>query len=108
MESIFFGVLIEHYGGAFPTSLAPVRANFADKPDRHMDYANGGFSKPPRCRHSRRKSIPRAQTLELKNSRCSTAKGAFTCLWIGDKELENGDIGPYAPGDAGDLGSWWT
>jgi threonyl-tRNA synthetase len=35
----FFGVLIEHYGGAFPLWLAPVQAVVIPIADRHLDYA---------------------------------------------------------------------
>lgn len=35
----FFGVLIEHYGGAFPVWLAPVQAVLIPIADRHLDYA---------------------------------------------------------------------
>ena len=35
----FMGVLIEHYGGAFPTWLAPVQATVIPIADRHLDYA---------------------------------------------------------------------
>ncbi|MBV9282666.1 MAG: threonine--tRNA ligase, partial [Chloroflexi bacterium] len=35
----FFGVLIEHYGGAFPVWLAPVQATIIPVADRHLDYA---------------------------------------------------------------------
>jgi threonyl-tRNA synthetase len=35
----FFGVLIEHYGGAFPLWLAPVQAIVIPISDRHLDYA---------------------------------------------------------------------
>ena len=35
----FLGVLIEHYGGAFPTWLAPVQATVVPIADRHHDYA---------------------------------------------------------------------
>ena len=36
----FMGVLIEHYGGAFPTWLAPVQAVVIPIADRHMEYAD--------------------------------------------------------------------
>ncbi|MFH1560394.1 MAG: threonine--tRNA ligase [Chloroflexota bacterium] len=36
----FFGVLIEHYAGAFPTWLAPVQAVVIPIADRHLDYAH--------------------------------------------------------------------
>jgi len=35
----FFGVLIEHYGGAFPVWLAPVQAMLIPIADRHVAYA---------------------------------------------------------------------
>lgn len=35
----FFGVLIEHYAGAFPVWLAPVQAVVIPIADRHLDYA---------------------------------------------------------------------
>ena len=35
----FFGVLIEHYAGAFPTWLSPVQAVVIPIADRHIEYA---------------------------------------------------------------------
>jgi threonyl-tRNA synthetase len=35
----FFGILIEHYGGAFPAWLAPVQATLIPIADRHNSYA---------------------------------------------------------------------
>ena len=35
----FMGVLIEHYGGAFPTWLAPVQAVVVPIAERHLEYA---------------------------------------------------------------------
>jgi len=36
----FFGILIEHYGGAFPLWLAPVQAVIIPIADRHLEYAD--------------------------------------------------------------------
>ena len=36
----FFGVLIEHYAGAFPVWLSPVQAVIVPIAERHVDYAN--------------------------------------------------------------------
>lgn len=36
----FLGVLIEHYGGAFPVWLAPVQAMVVPIADRHLEYAH--------------------------------------------------------------------
>jgi threonyl-tRNA synthetase len=38
-EERFFGILIEHYGGAFPLWLAPVQARVIPIADRHADFA---------------------------------------------------------------------
>src|ERR1700680_3107087 len=35
----FFGIIIEHYAGAFPVWLAPVQAIVLPITDRHLDYA---------------------------------------------------------------------
>ncbi len=35
----FFGVLVEHYAGAFPMWLAPVQVTVVPVADRHVDYA---------------------------------------------------------------------
>jgi len=35
----FFGVLVEHYGGAFPVWLSPVQAAIIPIADRHVEYA---------------------------------------------------------------------
>ena len=35
----FMGILIEHYGGAFPVWLAPVQATVIPISDRHLEYA---------------------------------------------------------------------
>jgi threonyl-tRNA synthetase len=35
----FFGILIEHYAGAFPVWMAPVQAEVLPITDRQMDYA---------------------------------------------------------------------
>ena len=44
----FLGVLIEHYGGAFPVWLAPVQAVVIPIADRHADYAQSVLSVPVR------------------------------------------------------------
>ncbi len=41
----FFGVLVEHYAGAFPIWLAPVQAMVIPISDRHADYARNVVDK---------------------------------------------------------------
>ena len=36
----FFGVLIEHYAGAFPVWLSPMQVAIVPIAERHADYAN--------------------------------------------------------------------
>lgn len=36
----FFGILIEHYAGAFPVWLAPVQVALVPISDKHLEYAN--------------------------------------------------------------------
>jgi threonyl-tRNA synthetase len=36
----FFGILVEHYAGAFPAWLAPVQATIVPVADRHLEYAD--------------------------------------------------------------------
>jgi threonyl-tRNA synthetase len=36
----FFGILIEHYAGAFPVWISPVQAMIIPIADRHLDYSN--------------------------------------------------------------------
>lgn len=36
----FFGILVEHYGGAFPVWLAPVQARLLPLAERHIEYAD--------------------------------------------------------------------
>lgn len=39
----FIGILVEHYGGAFPTWLSPVQVRIIPVADRHIDYAGKVF-----------------------------------------------------------------
>ena len=41
----FIGILIEHYGGAFPLCLAPVQASIIPIADRHLEHAEAVANK---------------------------------------------------------------
>ncbi|MFZ2878495.1 MAG: threonine--tRNA ligase, partial [Phototrophicaceae bacterium] len=41
----FIGIMIEHFGGAFPTWLAPVQAVLIPIADRHIEYLQGVVAK---------------------------------------------------------------
>ena len=54
----FFGVLIEHYAGAFPVWLSPVQAVMIPIAERHVDYANKVADATEGRRSPRTKSMP--------------------------------------------------
>ena len=69
----FFGVLIEHYAGAFPVWLAPVQAVMIPIAERHAEYANkvaaqlkeAGRARPCRCPQRKdERQDPRARHAE--------------------------------------------
>lgn len=86
----FFGVLIEHYKGAFPVWLAPVQAVLIPIADRHQEYAReiarnlkkagirveldeGSDRMNAKIRHAQQQNIP-------------------YMLIVGDREVENGTV----------------
>jgi threonyl-tRNA synthetase len=86
----FFGVLIEHYAGAFPLWLAPVQARVIPIADRHVEYAHsvankltqaglivevddGGERMNAKIRHAQMEKIP-------------------YMLVVGDREAEEGAV----------------
>jgi threonyl-tRNA synthetase len=86
----FFGVLIEHYGGAFPVWLAPIQAVIIPIADRHMEYA-----------YDVRETLKRAglrvnvdERGERMNAKIRDAQNQKIpyMLVVGDKEVENGQI----------------
>ena len=98
----FMGVLIEHYGGAFPLWLAPVQAVVIPIADRHLEYAeavktqlqDGGF---------RAEIDARGERMNLKIRNAQLQKIPYM-LVVGDAEIkeqavavrhrEDGDLGP--------------
>ena len=79
----FFGVLIEHYGGAFPLWLAPVQAVVIPIADRHLDYAQqGGRSSfaPQACgsRSTTAASECRRRSATRSSRRCRTCSSSAT------------------------------
>ena len=97
----FMGVLIEHYGGAFPLWLAPVQALLIPIADRHLEYTEavktqlqaGGF---------RAEIDARGERMNLKIRNAQLQKIPYM-LVVGDAEIneqavavrhrESGDLG---------------
>lgn len=86
----FVAFLIEHYGGAFPTWLAPVQVRVLPVTDEHMDYGNKLVAQL-------RKSFVRAE-LDTSGERLGkmirngTTSKIPNILVIGDEEVANGTV----------------
>ncbi len=87
----FFGVLVEHYAGAFPTWLAPVQATVIPVADRHADYA---FDVKARLADAgvRADVDVSDQTVGEKIRRALTHK-VPAVLVVGDRDVEAGTVG---------------
>jgi threonyl-tRNA synthetase len=82
----FFGVLVEHYGGAFPVWLSPVQAVLIPIADRHLDYA---FSVAERLRAAgvRVEVDSSGERMRAKIRDAQMQKVPYM-LVIGDREME--------------------
>jgi threonyl-tRNA synthetase len=82
----FFGVLIEHYAGAFPLWLAPVQAGIVPISERHLAYAKDV--------EQRLSQAGLRVTLDARNEKMNAKIRDFTLekipyiLVVGDKETE--------------------
>ena len=97
----FFGVLIEHYAGAFPVWLAPVQAVVIPIADRHIEYAQGVAQ---RLKQSdiRVEVDDRSERMNAKIRHAQLQKVPFM-LVVGDKEAE-ADTASLRLRDGSDLG----
>jgi threonyl-tRNA synthetase len=101
-EERFFGILLEHYGGAFPLWLAPVQVIIIPIADRHHDYAE-------KVKQGLEKANIRVE-LDLRNEKIgykireSEVQKIPYMIIIGDKEVGDEKISVRHKGE-GDLGS---
>jgi len=86
----FFGVLIEHYAGAFPVWLMPVQAMIIPIADRHMPYAEE-LKKTIRAAGIRVKVDDRSERMNAKIRDAQNQKVPYMLI-IGDQEMENKQI----------------
>jgi threonyl-tRNA synthetase len=86
----FFGVLIEHYAGAFPVWLSPVQAVLIPISDRHNDYANS-VAKKLKEKGIRVTVDERSERMNAKIRDAQNQKIPYM-LVVGDKEMENGQV----------------
>jgi len=82
----FFGVLIEHYAGAFPMWLAPVQAKLVPIADRHVDYARKVASEL-RAAGLRVEIDERSERMQAKIRDAQLQKVPYM-LVVGDREAE--------------------
>lgn len=86
----FMGVLIEHYGGAFPVWLAPVQAVIIPIADRHMEYAQSLVSQLKGAK-LRVQVDDRGERMNAKIRDAQMQKIPYM-LVIGDREVEAGSV----------------
>jgi threonyl-tRNA synthetase len=98
----FFGILIEHYAGAFPAWLAPVQVTVIPISDRHIDYAYK-VRKELESKGVRVDVSGENEPMRIKIAKAQQQKVPFM-LVVGDKEAEDGTVG-VRERTAGDIGS---
>ncbi|MGB6422988.1 MAG: threonine--tRNA ligase [Anaerolineales bacterium] len=86
----FMGVLIEHYGGAFPVWLAPVQAVIIPIADRHMEYAHS-LASQLKVAKLRVQVDDRGERMNAKIRDAQMQKIPYM-LVIGDREVEAGSV----------------
>ena len=86
----FFGVLIEHYAGAFPVWLSPVQAVMIPIAERHVDYANKVAAQLKEI-GVRVEVDGRNEKMNAKIREHALQKVPFL-LVVGDKEAEAGKV----------------
>jgi threonyl-tRNA synthetase len=86
----FFGILIEHYAGAFPVWLAPVQAVVLPITDRQQDYAKTVHAKLEAA-GLRVHLDDRKEKVNLKIRDAQMQKVPYM-LVVGDREAESGAV----------------
>lgn len=86
----FFGILIEHYGGAFPVWLAPVQATVMNITDNQRDYA-AAVTAQLKSAGFRAEADIRNEKIGFKIREAEKAKVPFM-LVAGDREVQGGTV----------------
>ncbi len=86
----FFGVLVEHYAGAFPVWLAPEQVRIIPIADRHLDYARQVEAKL-RAAHLRVEIDSSSSRMNAKIREAQMEKVPFMLI-LGDREVEEGTV----------------
>ena len=86
----FFGVLVEHYAGAFPLWLAPVQAVVLPIADAHAEYAES-VCRELKADGLRVETDARREKLGYKIREAELAKVPYM-LVVGGREMESGQV----------------
>ena len=86
----FFGILLEHYAGAFPTWLAPVQAMVLCITDKQRDYAEAVTAQLKAAGY-RAEADLRNEKIGFKIREAEKAKIPFM-LVVGDREMQAGTV----------------
>jgi threonyl-tRNA synthetase len=98
----FFGILLEHYAGAFPVWLAPVQATVLPITDRNLEYARAIETRLKEA--GLRVTVDdRKEKVNLKIRDAQLQKVPFM-LVVGDREQQNDSVS-VRNRKHGDLGS---
>jgi threonyl-tRNA synthetase len=87
----FFGILIEHYAGAFPLWLAPVQVTILTISEKHVKYGEDLLAQL--LKNGIRAELDSDnEKFGYKIRRATMSKTPYLCI-IGDKEMENKTVG---------------
>ncbi len=86
----FFGVLIEHYGGAFPVWLSPVQATLIPIADRHVPYCEQ-VAEQLRAAGLRVEVDGSSDRMRNKIRKAQEQKVPYMLI-VGDREVESGQV----------------
>ena len=99
----FFGILIEHYAGAFPTWLAPVQAVIIPIADRHLEHAETRRASGCEAAGVRVEVYAEQRADARQDRQGAGSRRCRTCSWsatrrsrrdtVGVRERTAGDIG---------------
>jgi len=86
----FFGVLIEHYAGAFPVWLSPKQVTLIPIADRHNDYAHEVAARLKKA--GLRLTVDDGSDRMNAKIRNAQKQKVPYMLVIGDREMEEGQV----------------
>lgn len=100
----FFGILIEHYSGAFPTWLAPIQAVLIPISDRHLEHTQAVAKRLSKL-GVRTEVYSQNEPMRVKIAKAQQQKVPYM-LVLGDKEIEADTVGvrERTQGDIGAMG----